>query len=168
MKKTIVCFIFLIFLLPLFPVWAQFYQWTDKNGVKHFTDNILEVPKDQRPQVTVHKGVTPKQPVQKPAAPATEEDSDLEPDGESLLVQKAQLEQESAILEKKRRELIEQQDALPITKYNAQVNALNKAFLDFQQKLSVYEQKVKKYNQQQTGKPEGPEDQQDEAAEDTQ
>ncbi len=168
MKKTIVCFIFLIFLLPLFPVWAQFYQWTDKNGVKHFTDNILEVPKDQRPQVTVHKGVTPKQPAQKPAAPATEEDSDLEPDGESLLFQKAQLEEDSAILEKKRRELIEQQDAIPITKYNAQVNALNKAFLDFQQKLSVYEQKVKKYNQQQTGKPEGPEDQQDEAAEDTQ
>jgi len=32
-------------------VWAEFYKYKDQNGTLHFTDNIAEVPKDQRPQV---------------------------------------------------------------------------------------------------------------------
>jgi hypothetical protein len=37
-------------------VWAEFYKYKDPNGTWHFTDNIAEVPEDQRPQMESYIG----------------------------------------------------------------------------------------------------------------
>ncbi|RKY75224.1 hypothetical protein DRQ07_12220 [candidate division KSB1 bacterium] len=39
--------VLILLLIPIFSS-AEFYQYKDKNGVLHFTDNISEIPRDQR------------------------------------------------------------------------------------------------------------------------
>ena len=36
------------------PVRAEFYKYVDQKGVVHYTDNLAEVPKDQRPGVATY------------------------------------------------------------------------------------------------------------------
>jgi hypothetical protein len=43
----------LICILLSFPVSAEFYRYTDKNGVVCFTDNLADIPEDQR--LDVHR-----------------------------------------------------------------------------------------------------------------
>jgi len=45
---------------------ADFYRYVDKNGVRRFTDNLSEVPEDQRPKVHRYS----EQEASKPEAPA--------------------------------------------------------------------------------------------------
>jgi flagellar motility protein MotE (MotC chaperone) len=47
---------FLLLLLILIPAYstADFYEYTDNNGVLHFTDNPADVPKDQRASLKPH------------------------------------------------------------------------------------------------------------------
>ena len=39
------------------PAFGKYYQYTDANGVLRFTDNLADVPKDQRPNVKTYKSV---------------------------------------------------------------------------------------------------------------
>lgn len=39
------------------PVWGEYYQYTDENGVLRFTDNIASIPQNQRPDVKTHESV---------------------------------------------------------------------------------------------------------------
>jgi hypothetical protein len=49
--------IFLLLGLAFYPLQAnaEFYRYTDENGVMRFTDNLQEVPADQRPQLKKYK-----------------------------------------------------------------------------------------------------------------
>lgn len=49
--KSIILAIFLI-LLSAIPAICEYYEYVDKNGVKYFTDNIAEVPENQRKKIT--------------------------------------------------------------------------------------------------------------------
>ncbi|HWO42446.1 MAG TPA: TIGR02281 family clan AA aspartic protease [Candidatus Eisenbacteria bacterium] len=51
---------------------AEFYRWTDQNGVVHFTDNLHNIPEKQRPGAKRIRGKeTPREPeTAKPAAPS--------------------------------------------------------------------------------------------------
>lgn len=53
--KTTVCAIAAILLLSLSPAYADFYQWTGKDGVLHITNDMQNVPEDQRAGVKVFK-----------------------------------------------------------------------------------------------------------------
>lgn len=59
------------------PVYSEYYQYTDSNGVLRFTDNIANVPQEQRPDVKTHQSVksSPAQP--KTRVKAAEEGSRL-------------------------------------------------------------------------------------------
>jgi len=39
------------------PAFGEYYQYTDQSGVLRFTDNLANVPKDQRPDVKTYKSV---------------------------------------------------------------------------------------------------------------
>jgi hypothetical protein len=51
-------FFSLIFIwMTCIPVSAEYYQYTDKDGVLRFTDELSDVPESQRPSVTTHMSV---------------------------------------------------------------------------------------------------------------
>lgn len=56
----------IILFLTSSAVHAQLYEWTDKDGVTHITDDLGKVPESLRPDVKVHK-TTPR--VEKEEAP---------------------------------------------------------------------------------------------------
>ncbi|MDM8516882.1 DUF4124 domain-containing protein [Desulfobacterales bacterium HSG16] len=47
MRRIIVFIVLILFLLPLCSI-AEFYRYKDENGVLRFTDNIMDVPENQR------------------------------------------------------------------------------------------------------------------------
>jgi hypothetical protein len=46
-----------VLLMTSIPAFADYYQYTDKDGVMHFTDELSEVPTAQQPSVTTHQSV---------------------------------------------------------------------------------------------------------------
>ena len=48
--KTLCFFTLLLFLVWILPAWGAVYKWKDENGRVHFTDNITQVPPEQRPR----------------------------------------------------------------------------------------------------------------------
>lgn len=59
----------MILFLTSSSAYAKLYEWTDKNGVTHITDDLGKVPEDLRPDVKIHE-TTPSVEDQAPAAPA--------------------------------------------------------------------------------------------------
>ncbi|MCF6249624.1 MAG: DUF4124 domain-containing protein, partial [Desulfobacula sp.] len=100
---SIICFFFILFATEGF---AQFYQWVDKNGIKHFTDNLLEVPKDQRSNLQIHKTI--KSPEIKDTTPKEKKaESGINNKAlrTSLESEKAELDKEYKAIQKKRENL---------------------------------------------------------------
>jgi hypothetical protein len=87
--KAPLCAIVLVLLISCPPVMAEVYQYRDKAGRLHFTDDITRVPDDQRPPETGKTSVIPIPDVvpavpeaamgQEPAAPSTAGQEALSP-----------------------------------------------------------------------------------------
>jgi hypothetical protein len=135
---------------------AEFYKYRDANGVLRFTDDITEVPEDQRPQLKEYKSVvTPE-----PAAEATEETkgpkkSELEAMAQKLEAEKAALEAEyQAILDEDRRikAMVGDPENPPSPEeYNQQLRELRKKIdaydarrRDFQERAAAFDAHVQK------------------------
>lgn len=133
--------IFYVFFILLFGAFsygfAEYYQWTDKNGVNHFTDNILEVPENQRPGLKVHPGI-------KPIQEKKEFGQLIEvPSPQALLeAEKASLKQEYEELQEKRNALLARQKTMKASEYNDLVHQLNTEILAFEQKRLAFENRV--------------------------
>ncbi|MBW2654072.1 MAG: DUF4124 domain-containing protein [Deltaproteobacteria bacterium] len=52
----IVCF---LYILCASSVFAEYYHYIDKNGIKHYTDDISEIPEDQRPNLNIYQSIQP-------------------------------------------------------------------------------------------------------------
>ena len=52
--------VLLVGVLLTTPVWGEYYQYTDENGVLRFTDNLASVPQNQRPDVKTFESVKSK------------------------------------------------------------------------------------------------------------
>lgn len=70
MRYRQIAVVLILMLVPIFSS-AEFYQYKDKNGALHFTDNISEIPKDQRLQVKSYEEPSDY------TAPETKEDNEL-------------------------------------------------------------------------------------------
>jgi len=60
-KVLITAYIVLILFLSTI-CFAEFYKYKDSNGYLRFTDNLAEVPEDQRPKADKYKEYVPKKP----------------------------------------------------------------------------------------------------------
>ncbi len=145
MKKISYYFVCFFFILLISIVHAQFYQWVDKSGVKRFSDNLLDVPKDQRPNLTVHESIITKDPPTPP--PETKR--------KSLARQQAALEKEKTALtiqykdlQKKQKELLAQQKLLTTDLYNERIMELSGEIAAYEKKRTTFETKVQKFNKQ--------------------
>ncbi len=77
MHKALLAVVCLVF-LPISAVHAEFFSWTDKNGINHATDDISKVPEEYRAQAQTNKVADEEQAPgtgtgQAPSAPAARE-----------------------------------------------------------------------------------------------
>lgn len=131
-------------------VFAKYYSYTDSNGVKHFTDNLLEVPIDQRPQLNIHSGVQAPAKEEKPGKKEKPDSSENQVDLEFLQKKKEELDLEYAVLSKNREELMNQKASLKPDKYNELARNLNAKMKKYQEKHLAYETLVDQYNRQES------------------
>lgn len=151
---------------------CEYYQYTDRNGVLRFTDNLASVPPDQRPDVKTHQSVE-SQPVQtttgsavkaKASLPTAAVQKETESSVGTWLERNAQrkleLDQMQADLKATFEALQTERSALGAkapTKgatfeekvaYTEKVEALNAKIASYEEQLDAYNEKVNAYNSQ--------------------
>jgi hypothetical protein len=152
------------------PAFCEYYQYTDANGVLRFTDNLANVPPDQRPDVKTHQSVE-SQPVQQTTGSAAKAsrstaavDKAAEPSGGTWQGRNAQkrheLDQMQADLKATFEALQTERSALEAkapakgatfeekVAYTEKVEALNAKIASYEEKLDAFNQKVNTYNSQ--------------------
>ena len=172
MKKTIWA-VFLIGILVLAASGhAEIYKYIDENGQKRWTDDLSQVPKDQRPAaqrlVTEKTEATPGNPADDPtpANPASHvpETVEMVPDtsetGPIDALSRDALVKEKAHIHEQYRQLMEERQQLQqaiaetpsgdnraelnkkATAYNQKADAYDKRLNDFNQKVARYNQQI--------------------------
>ncbi len=145
------------------PVAAEFYKYRDKNGAIRFTDNLAEVPADQREKLKIYEGsaraadrALPAASGQVAAQPETAPESAGKEAGEALIAdlhrrQQALIKEYDA-LQKEREELAaapgKRVSQAEQKKYNQQVEALNARLADYQKRRAAFEQEVAAHNEE--------------------
>lgn len=157
----------IVLLLSPTPAFAEFYKYRDANGVLRFTDNLAEVPQDQRPNVSRYQQVEDFQApaAQPPEATEANQREKRESESESgrqaaeISARYKELNQKKAALDQEYTELTAAQQALAeerksantnseVTALNQKVQQLNERIAAFEQKRSDFEQEVKAFNEQ--------------------
>lgn len=147
--------IFLLFVALVListPGHAEYYKYKDANGVIRFTDNLLEVPKDQREKIEVYKEVVTPEP--------TSELSEDQEEGVSLKDQISQVEQMNRErenleqiyndLDAERKSLMENspnpQDQEAYQTYRKRVEDFNVKIKSYENQRKAFQAKVDAYN----------------------
>ena len=130
------CFLW-TFVILLFLVsnssYAEYYKYRDKNGVVRYTDNPLEIPKDQQENVKAYREIK----VLEEAGEVAEVESmaDIE---QKLRAQKSVLDKEYQGLAAERQQL---EKEAKIDRTGAEYEAFEKKIVDFNLRLQQYEEK---------------------------
>ncbi len=142
----------LICIMTVSVSFAEYYNYTDENGVKHFTENISDVPEKFRPQVQIHRTI------RTPADQESQKSDDLQENEEAqnkdkmtraqLTAQKNALQQLYSTLLEKMETLKAQKKTMNPDEYNVLVQKLNDEIRIYQEKNKNYERQVKDYNSQ--------------------
>lgn len=130
----------LIFILHAAPVVAEYYKWIDEKGVTHFSDDISEVPENQREAIDVYKSVKG----DAPAEPLKPEEPGITP--EELNARKEILDSDYTGLIKRKEALTDQKESLKPEQYNEIAKQLNADIQEYQKQAEEYEALVEKYN----------------------
>jgi hypothetical protein len=144
----IVCF---LYVLSASSVFAEYYHYVDKDGIKHFTDDISEIPEDQRPDLDVYKSIQ-SSPEKEPPEEKPSNEKQIESNGsialKSLEIKNDELVNEYNALIKRNKALTGQKKTIDGKKYNELVTQLNIEIKKYQKKKEAYEKLVKQYNEQ--------------------
>jgi hypothetical protein len=129
---------------------AEIYKYRDANGVLRFTNNLHEVPIDQREKVdSMHEIETKTEPEKDPAKTP---ESDMDMEAEALNSEKELLDNEYAKLEEDRKSLVEmsekEKNAEEDAAFREQIESFNARIKAYDEKLKVFEEKVGQYNAQ--------------------
>ncbi|NOY68080.1 MAG: DUF4124 domain-containing protein [Deltaproteobacteria bacterium] len=177
MLKRILCLFFLLIFAAVIPASAKYYQYTGPDGAVHFTDNIAEVPEDQRPGVKSYREIEPDQAVPQEAAatgegdsasgepasgsggtrPATAAPSSNTWDGK-LKIRAADLDREKAELDRKFGALEAERSSLgepplsdasmkDVQAYEDKVNTLNEKIKAYDRENKAFKEKVAAFNE---------------------
>jgi hypothetical protein len=157
-----------LFLFTQTAAFAEFYKYRDANGVLRFTDNLAEVPPEQRPQVDSYQQVEDFQsPADRLSAEPTQETeqeesggSQGESDAAQIAARYRELNQKKAALDKEYTELVAAQQSLAQERESADTNeekkavnqkvqGLNERIAAFEQKRAAFEQEVQAFNKSQ-------------------
>jgi hypothetical protein len=129
-------------LLSLIPihVCAEYYKYKDANGVIRYTDNLLNVPREQRENIQAYQEVVAPEP--DPGAP-DERKEDATSTAENLRIEQLNSERES--LEELFKELEAEQKSLMASSPNPQEA---EAVETHRKRAEAFNQKVKSYEEQ--------------------
>lgn len=159
MHSTILALVLAISMLPTASAVAEIYKYVDADGQKRWTDDLSQVPKEQRP--SVERSTIPKEgsvPAQatggRPAAAMAADTAPGAADGtlrstNEVPTRKA-LEQEKADLDALYRQLMEERKALvDLRSGNLDTGArdeLNRRVAAYNQKTEAYEKRLDRFN----------------------
>ena len=171
MKKTILA-VFLIGIIVLVaPGHAEIYKYIDENGQKRWTDDLSQVPKDQRPkgqrlvaeESEAITGNTADGPTQAAPLPPVPETGEMVPDTDetgpidalsrdALVKEKAQIQEQYRQLMQEREKLQQAIAEAPSGDDRAELNkkatAYNQKAEAYDNRLNDFNKKVARYNQQ--------------------
>ena len=124
--------------------YAEFYRYVDEHGNVMYTDDLSNVPPDQRDKVRPYEEsesepppVEPKK-AESPETGKADMTSELEKERQRLQEQEKALNQEYEDLMKMRSQLNEEKGTA-VT--NAQIKAYNQQIIDFNRRIQAYEKK---------------------------
>ena len=148
MSRKIMMIVMGLMLIPGF-CFAEFYKYRDANGVLRFTDNLADVPVEQRESVQEYQEVVVPQaeaePVEKaPALDLNERADQLNQERDLLAQEYADLENEQADLQKATQE---PQDTDAYKAYVERVEAFNSRIKAYEEKRKIFQEKVDAFNQ---------------------
>lgn len=134
---------------------AEFYKYRDANGVLRFTDDITEVPVDQRAKLKEYQSVVTTEPSTADKEEQGGQEGSLGARAQTLEAERAALEQEyQAIIEEDRRikaSVADSENPADPEAYNQQLRELQQridAYAEhrkaFQEKASAFDAEIKK------------------------
>lgn len=129
-------------------VQAEYYQYIDTDGVKHYTDDLSQVPASQRTDLNTYQSIQSQSPDEEIPSDTKTEEKDSTGTFESLMVEKEKLDKEYDALNTKKEGLVEQQKTLSTEEYNAQVTQLNMEAKQYQGRRDDYNKRVTQYNEE--------------------
>jgi hypothetical protein len=155
------------------PCTAEFYRYKDENGVIRFTDNLADVPEDQRPEAKGYTepddNLTPEEKAEKKQATVeaeqkkaveTEKKKETEAESverESLTQRKTALEQEYADLMKERETVMAGKEKLETPEekkaYYENIDRFNNKLSDFEKRHTQLQKDVEVFNKKQKETP---------------
>ncbi len=138
------------------PVLGEFYRYVDKSGNVKFTDDLGQVPEEQRPTAKTYmefKGI----PEEKTDVSDAEKEKTVQDSTAELDQRKIQLDKEKLELEKEYEALMKEQDALfeeqkkaktrvLVQKFNKSVLAFNEKTVEYEKKRRALDERIVKYN----------------------
>jgi len=147
------------------PASGEYYRYYDENGVLRFTDNMAEVPVDQRPQVKRYGEEANRAPEQPAGEAEVQRRQDLQENSarESAPVRSAdiqsaedlrgvreELDEDYADLQRRREALQAERDTLTtpeeVRAYQQKVRELNESIQRFETRRQEFIQKAKEHN----------------------
>jgi len=138
-------------LIPM-PVFAEFYKYKDANGVLRFTDNLLEVPRDQRENIQTYKEVVTPEP-EPDISDAQKEDAALKNQNnraEQINSEREVLEQSFKALDAERKSILESptspQEQEAYEAHKQRIEAFNARIKAYEEQRKMFQAKVDAYN----------------------
>lgn len=144
----------LLVALSLIPitVFAEFYKYKDANGVLRFTDNLLDVPKDQREKIQTYKEVVTPEP-EPDISDAQKEEAALKNHNsraEQINNEREALEQSFMALDAERKSLLESppgpQEQEAYEAHKKRIEAFNAKIKAYEEQRKMFQAKVNSYN----------------------
>lgn len=140
-----------LLLIPM-PVFAEFYKYKDANGVLRFTDNLLDVPKDQRENIQIYKEVVTPEP-ESEISDAQKEDAALKNQNnraEQINNERVALEQSFKDLDAERKSVLESppgpQEQEAYEAHKKRIEAFNAKIKAYEEQRKMFQAKVDAYN----------------------
>jgi uncharacterized coiled-coil protein SlyX len=141
------------------PASADFYKYTDKDGIERFTDDISKVPEDQRPDITSYEeSKTAPKPVPAPEktlvttggnTPSSAEQKEILRKNDALNKEYEALMEEGRRLEEERTKATQKKE---IEAYNRKVAEHNRKTEQWEQKRKAFNKELDAYNARATNK----------------
>jgi hypothetical protein len=156
-----IIFFLFIFIVMSHPVSGEYYQYKDANGNILFTDDVANVPANDRSNLTVYESVdnsdyetlsdASENVVSDSSIQETVTGNDEDLSVESLDAMRAALDQTAASLKAEHEELAAQvpgvdASKLQKTEYDKKVLEMNAKMADYKKQHQAYSEKVKAYN----------------------
>ena len=167
--KYLKIFIIITFLMFSASAAAEFYKYVDENGNIHFTDDINQVPPEQRAKIRSYVESVSEDPAEQAVTRENQSEQDatdqqtnfpdlsgdesesLEDAKKRINALKSEIDKEYEALVKEKEQLAKNKEKAKtrkqIIEFNKKVDSLNKRVVAYEQKGKDYKEQVDAYNQ---------------------